>query len=97
MPILVALGHDNVPPEEIPERLRQAVDALRAKAAEPVRPSSEGPAVDRAIAEARAKLGALDTTGAIAVLDKTIDQDEAFRAAAGVVRPCSAKRPTSSA
>jgi tetratricopeptide (TPR) repeat protein len=81
-PILAALGYENVPLEEMPQRLREAVDALRAKAAEPVRASNEGIEVDQAIRDARAELRNLNTEAAIAVLDKAIEADEAFKAAA---------------
>jgi tetratricopeptide (TPR) repeat protein len=75
--ILVALGQTDVPPDEILDRLRDAVDELLAKSREKVRPSNEGSAVDDALASARGKLVSLDTTGAIAVLDQRIHRDDA--------------------
>jgi tetratricopeptide (TPR) repeat protein len=81
-PILTTLGYENVPLEEMAERLRDAVDSLRAKAAEPLRPSDTGEEAEKAIRDARAELRGLNTGAAIAVLDKAMEEDEAFKAAA---------------
>src|SRR3954463_86876 len=51
-PILENLGFTDVLVDEIADKLREAVDALRAKADEPARPSNTG--VDLAAARARA-------------------------------------------
>src|SRR5215218_5696960 len=79
-PILENLGLADVPVDEIADKLREAVDALRAKADAPALPSNAGPDLDAARAKAGEKLRALDTDGALAVWDAFMAED-AFEAA----------------
>ncbi|HEX8165543.1 MAG TPA: tetratricopeptide repeat protein [Beijerinckiaceae bacterium] len=79
-PILENLGLADVPVDEIADKLREAVEALRAKADEAPRPSNAGPDLDAARAKAGEKLRALDTDGALAVWDAFMAED-AFEAA----------------
>ena len=80
-PILAAIGASDVPVAEIPERLRQFVEAARARGAEPVAPSNDGADIDAVIGAARDKLGALDVAGARDVLQAKIAEEEAARRA----------------
>ncbi len=80
-PILDQIGAAGVPVSEIPERLRQFVEAARARGAERVRPSNEGGDIDAVIGAARDKIGALDVAGARGVLQAKIDEEEAARIA----------------
>ena len=79
-PILEKLGLADVPVDEIADKLREAVDALRAKADAPAPASNAGPDLDAARAKAGEKLRALDTDGALAVWDAFMAED-AFEAA----------------
>jgi len=79
-PILENLGLADVPVDEIADKLREAVDALRAKADAPAPPSNAGPDLDAARAKAGEKLRGLDTDGALAVWDAFMAED-AFEAA----------------
>ena len=79
-PILENLGLADVPVDEIADKLREAVDALRAKADAPAPPSNAGPDLDAARTKAGKKLRALDTDGALAVWDAFMAAD-AFEAA----------------
>jgi tetratricopeptide (TPR) repeat protein len=79
-PILENLGLADVPVDEIADKLREAVDALRAKADAPAPPSKAGPDLDAARAKAGEKLRGLDTDGALAVWDAFMAED-AFEAA----------------
>jgi tetratricopeptide (TPR) repeat protein len=79
-PVLAALGAHDVPVAEIPDRLREFVEAARARAAEPVRASNDGADIDAVIGASREKLRALDTAGAREVLQAKIDEEEQARA-----------------
>jgi tetratricopeptide (TPR) repeat protein len=79
-PILENLGLADVPVDEIADKLREAVDALRAKADAPAPPSNAGADLNAARAKAGEKLRALDTDGALAVWDAFMAED-AFAAA----------------
>jgi tetratricopeptide (TPR) repeat protein len=79
-PILEKLGLADVPVDEIADKLREAVDALRAKADAPAPASNAGPDLDAARAKAGEKLRGLDTDGALAVWDAFMAED-AFEAA----------------
>jgi tetratricopeptide (TPR) repeat protein len=78
-PILETIGETDVPVAEIPNRLKQFVDAARGRAGEPVQPSNDGADIDATIGAARAKLGNLDTTGARAILAEKIAEEETAR------------------
>jgi tetratricopeptide (TPR) repeat protein len=80
-PILAELSDRNVPSEDVPQRLREAVDALRAKAAEPIAAPDEDAKVEDAIRAARAHLGNADAGAAVASLDRAMREDRAFAAA----------------
>ena len=55
-PLFEAVGHDpNVPLDRYEQAIRSAVDALLARARDPVAPSNDGEAVDHAIRVARAR------------------------------------------
>ncbi len=77
IPILENLGHQepNISPSDIPRRLSERVDALRAAAAKPVAASNEGEDIDivrRASSEA---LKDAKTDQAIAILDKQLARE----------------------
>ncbi len=79
-PILDAIGAADTPPDQMPERLHQFVEAARARGAEQVRLSNEGADIDAVIGAARDKLGALDVAGARGVLQaKIAEEDDARR------------------
>jgi hypothetical protein len=77
-PILERIGASNVPVTEIPNRLKQFVDAALARAREPVRPSNNEADidVDATIGAARARLGNLDSAGARSILAAKIAKEE---------------------
>jgi hypothetical protein len=86
-PILAGLGYENVPVDQIADRLRDAVDSLRAKAAEPVRPSNEGTEIDQVIRQARAKLlGTLNTEAAMPTQSRSFDHLDAIASLDEAVR-----------
>lgn len=77
IPILENLGHQepNISPADIPRRLGEGIDALRAAAAKPVAASNEGEDIDivrRASSEA---LKDAKTDQAIAILDKQLARE----------------------
>jgi tetratricopeptide (TPR) repeat protein len=72
-------AQDHVPTSEFAARLRENVVPLRAQAAKPVPASNDGADIDAAIAESRAKLGVLDTAGALNVLQAKIAEEERER------------------
>jgi predicted negative regulator of RcsB-dependent stress response len=77
-PIIDAFGIQDVPIAEIPARLKQAIDDMRARAAQPVPPSNDGSDIDATIGASRDKLRALDTDGARALLQtKIVEETEA--------------------
>ena len=78
-PVLDALGAQDIPLAEIPDRLRQFVEAAKTHAAEPVRPSNDGADIEAVIGASRDKLRSLDTAGARAVLQAKIAEEEAAR------------------
>jgi len=78
-PILAEIGAADTPLTELPGRLLQFVRQARARAAEPQPASTDGADIDAAIGVARAKLGALDSAGALVGLDAKIAQEEAAR------------------
>jgi tetratricopeptide (TPR) repeat protein len=78
-PILDAIGASDISVADIPARLKQFVDAARARAAEPVRPTNDGADIEATIAASRAKLRALDTAGARDVLQAKIAEEEQTR------------------
>lgn len=80
-PILERLGHQNVPPSDIPRVLAAAVDRLQAMARERTAPSNDGADIDAAIARARALLASANAAGAVTELDRALDEDEVFQAA----------------
>jgi tetratricopeptide (TPR) repeat protein len=79
-PILEMVGAQDIPIAEIPDRIRQFVEAARAHAAEPVHSSNDGADIEAVIGASREKLGKLDTAGARAVLQAKIDDEEEVRA-----------------
>lgn len=81
-PILEKLGRTDTPETDYAKVLSQAVDELLAPSVERVFPSNDGAEVEAAIVRAREKLKTLDTAGAISELDKALDGDEAYFAAA---------------
>jgi tetratricopeptide (TPR) repeat protein len=78
-PILEAIGATDVPVAEIPNRLKQFVDAARARAGEPVASSTDGADIDATIGAARTKLGDLDAAAARMILGDKIAQEERAR------------------
>jgi tetratricopeptide (TPR) repeat protein len=78
-PILAKLGEENVPDAEITGRLDAAVEAILAQSKKPVTESNDGADIEAVIASSRAKLGELDTAGALDVLQAKIAQEEAAR------------------
>ena len=80
-PILERLGHQDVPLLDIPRVLAGAVDQLQAMAREQSAPSNDGADIDAAISRARALLAGADAVGAVAELDRALDEDEVFQAA----------------
>ncbi|MDA8051948.1 MAG: trypsin-like peptidase domain-containing protein [Rhodospirillales bacterium] len=78
-PILEKIGAQDVPVSDIPARLSEFIDAARARAAEPVRPSNDGAEIDAAIGAARGRLGRLDAAGARALLQERIAEEERLR------------------
>ena len=79
-PILEMVGAQDISIAEIPDRIRQFVEAARAHAAEPVHPSNDGADIEAAIGASREKLGQLDTAGARAVLQTKINEEQEARA-----------------
>jgi hypothetical protein len=79
-PILENLGLADVPVDDLPDKLREAVDALRAKADAAAPHSNAGPDLDAARAKAAERLRGLDTDGALAVWDQFMADDD-FEAA----------------
>jgi tetratricopeptide (TPR) repeat protein len=80
-PILERLGHQDVPLSDIPRVLAAAVDQLQAMARERTAPNNDGADIDAAIARARALLASADAEGAVAELNRALDEDEVFQAA----------------
>jgi hypothetical protein len=65
-------AQDHVPTSEFAARLRENIVALRSQAKEPVLVSNDGIDIETTIASSRAKLDALDTAGALDVLQPKI-------------------------
>jgi tetratricopeptide (TPR) repeat protein len=78
--LLAELGHMDVPHDKIAERLYALVEDILAQAAKPVPVSNDGDDIDAAVAASRAKLGALDTAGALDVLRAKIAEEVDERA-----------------
>jgi tetratricopeptide (TPR) repeat protein len=74
-PILENLGLTDIPVDQIADRLRDAVDALRGKADEPMRASNASGDLESARVRAGERLRVLDTEGALAVWDAFIAED----------------------
>ena len=66
--LLVNLGHDNVPADEIPAKLDESLKALREQGEKQPAPSNAGADIDATIAAARARLRENDPQGALALL-----------------------------
>jgi len=79
-PILAKLGEQNVPDAAIAERLDASIEAILAQAEKPVPVSNDGADIEATLVESRAKLGALDTAGALDVLRAKIAEEEHERA-----------------
>jgi hypothetical protein len=77
--VLGALGEQDVPVAEIPERLRRFIEAARAHADKPVRETNDGADIDAVISATRSKLRSLDTEGARKLLQTKIDEEEEAR------------------
>jgi tetratricopeptide (TPR) repeat protein len=80
-PILERLGHQNVSVLDMPRVLAGAVDQLQAMARERTAPSNDGADIDAAIARAKTLLASADAVGAVAELDRALDEDDVFQAA----------------
>ena len=78
-PILAKLGQMDVPDDKIAECLDASVEERLAQAAKPVPVSNDGADIDAAIVASRAKLGVLDTAGALDVLQAKIAEEEQQR------------------
>jgi tetratricopeptide (TPR) repeat protein len=78
-PILEMVGAQDIPIAEIPNRIRQFVQATQAHAAEPVHSSNDGADIEAVIAASREKLSGLDTAGARALLQAKINDEEGVR------------------
>lgn len=78
-PVLESLGAQDVPISEIPRRIKEFVDGALARAAEPVHPSNDGVDIEAVISASRTKLRALDSVGAIEVLQVKIDEEHQAR------------------
>lgn len=76
-PLFDHLGMSGLSSTQMRERAQEAIAAILAKASERVAPSNFGADIDAIIAAARAKLAALDTAGAEAILDGQIAEEEA--------------------
>jgi tetratricopeptide (TPR) repeat protein len=71
-PILAKLGQMDVPDDKIAERLDASIEAILAQAQKPVPDSNDGADIEATLVASRAKLGALDTAGALDVLQPKI-------------------------
>jgi hypothetical protein len=71
--ILDAIGMQDVPVAEIPDRISQLGEAARSRAAEPVLSSKDGAGIEVVIGASRERLGALDTAGARDILQTKIE------------------------
>ena len=78
-PIFDLLGAENVPVAEVPERIRQFVEAARERAGTPAPVTDDGADIAAAISAARAKLRDLDTDGAKSLLAGKIEEEEQAR------------------
>jgi hypothetical protein len=78
-PFLAKLGELDVPDDKIAERLDASVEEILTQAAKPVPASNDGADIEAAIAASREKLGALDTAGALDVLQAKLDEEEQER------------------
>jgi predicted Zn-dependent protease len=78
-PILDRLGEQDVAVSDIPARLLAFVEEAQNRAAKPVAASNDGADIDATITASRAKLGALDTAGALEVLRAKIAEEEQER------------------
>jgi tetratricopeptide (TPR) repeat protein len=74
-PVLEALGAAGESIDAIPARLMEFVAAARTRAAEPIGPSNDGADIEAAIVAARARLNALDSAGARALLQERIEEE----------------------
>jgi tetratricopeptide (TPR) repeat protein len=77
--ILAKLGKKNVPVAETAERLNEAVENILAQGNKPLPESNYGEDIEATLAESRAKLRAVDTLGALDVLQAKIAEEEAAR------------------
>jgi tetratricopeptide (TPR) repeat protein len=78
--ILAEIGATEIPVSEIPNRLRQYIEAAKAHAAEPAPATNDGADIDAAIGASREKLANLDSPGARMVLQTKIDEEKKERA-----------------
>ena len=79
VPLFEHLGHSGLTLDEIRIRAGEAIEAMLALSREKPTPSNQGGDIDAAIASARARLGRLDTAGAVSILDAKIAEEEAAR------------------
>ncbi len=80
-PVLARLGHQNVPVNDIPKLLSEAVDRLLARSEDLAPIHNDGALIDQAIAEARAKLKAADVEAALGILDQALETDTSYEKA----------------
>ena len=80
-PVLARLGHQNVPVNDIPKLLSEAVDRLLARSKDLAPIHNDGALIDQAIAEARAKLKAADVEAALGILDQALEDDTSYEKA----------------
>ena len=73
--VLLEIGAADVPSDEALVRLKSFIQDAKARAAEPLPIIAEGGDVPAVIATARAKAGALDTAGAVQILEDRLAQE----------------------
>jgi hypothetical protein len=78
-PVLDTIGAPGVPIAEIPERLKQYIEAMRSQGAQAVTASNGGGDIDAAISASRARLRALDTGAAREILAAKIAEEQEAR------------------
>ena len=91
-PILARLGLTDPPLADIPRLLGEAVDTLLARAGTLTEIHNDGAAIDEAIRTARHKLAGADAEGAIAVLDRALEDDASYARALQAEAEASAHR-----
>ncbi len=79
VPLFTHLGQDTLTLDEIRVKAGEAVEAILERARRTVAPSNDGADIDATIRAARARLGALDTAGADALLADKIAEEETAR------------------